>query len=112
MRIDTLTGEAAWSPWWREVIKRIDEAGLLGELEHHVSYAEKCADPKQRETKDLGPLKDPGRYLAKRAMEICKPKKILWPAFPEISDEEKREEKRKRSEAKGEFNGAHDVIPF
>ena len=81
-RIVTVTGEPEWRDWWTAVLERLDGAGVAGELEGHVRYAEDCANPAQREIKDLGELQNPGGFLAKKATALCKRARVRWPAFP------------------------------
>ena len=54
----------------------------LGQVERHVQYAEDCADPRVRRAKDLGELTDPGRWLSKQVMDLCRQAGARWGRFP------------------------------
>ena len=81
-RIVAVTGEPEWREWWVTVVSRLDSAGVVGELDGWVRYAENCADPVQRERKDLGELMAPGGFLIDKATALCKRAGVRWPAFP------------------------------
>lgn len=55
-----------YADWWRTVIGRMVDTDGLGTLEESISYAEDCANPGKRKTKDLGELKSPGGYIASK----------------------------------------------
>ena len=82
-RIEAVTNEPAWAPWWRDTLHALAEAGGdLGQVERHVQYAEDCADPRVRRAKDLGELAKPGRWLSKQVMDLCRSSGVRWARFP------------------------------
>lgn len=82
-RIKGIAREPAWTPWWRDTLQALaDAGGDLGQVERHVQYAEDCADPRVRRAKDLGELTDPGRWLSKQVMDLCRQAGVRWARFP------------------------------
>lgn len=70
-QIVRITGEAAvYREWWGDVVRRADQdASHAAALVEAVQYAAMCGDPAQRRAKDLGELKRPGAFIAKRLMD-------------------------------------------
>jgi hypothetical protein len=74
-----------WRPWWREVISRLgsDGTGGLSTLTEQIAHTEDAQNPRMREAKGIGPMKDPKGYLVKAATKVCKTHQIRWPSFPD-----------------------------
>jgi hypothetical protein len=84
-RIDTVTHEPRWHPWWAEVAEILwrTEDGYAY-LEERVRYIEDCADPVVRKAKDLGPLDNPGARLGSFITDWCRAHGVQWPQFPKL----------------------------
>ncbi len=82
-RIEAVAREPAWTPWWRDTLQALaDAGGDLGRVDEHVRYAEDCADARVRRAKDLGELTEPGRWLSKQVMDLCRVSGVRWGRFP------------------------------
>ncbi len=82
-RIETVAREPAWTPWWRDTLQALaDAGGDLGRVDEHVRYAEDCGNAQVRRAKDLGELAEPGRWLSKQVMDLCRQAGVRWGRFP------------------------------
>ena len=83
-RIFVTTGDRAeWKGWWCHTMECLQEhPALLGELESYLKYVEDCADPVTRVMKSLGPLKEPGQYLAAKLLMAARRERVWLPKLP------------------------------
>jgi len=80
------------NPEWREwVVLAITSAAsmpsALTDLVDLVEYVEMCADPVQRQRKDLGELKNPAGYVVKGLKGLANKHGIYLPACPRLRKE-------------------------
>jgi hypothetical protein len=58
--------------------------GAGADLFSLVEYVEKCADPKQRQAKDLGELKNPAGYIVKGIKRLAVSHDVSLPESPRM----------------------------
>lgn len=83
-RIVNLTGEPHWRSWWTTVLSQLLErpAGYL-ELADAVRHVADAQDPGTRAVKDVGEMREPGKYLVGRITRIMRAHRLRWPTFPQ-----------------------------
>ena len=82
-RLQGLSGDpVGWVGWWTEVALRCARAGLRQEVVEAVHYVEDCGDAGVRRAKDLGVLKEPGRWLVCALKQALEGKGERMPRMP------------------------------
>lgn len=83
-RIQDVTGDSGeWLGWWRAVIDRLWETdGGIAELDRWVNYAADCGNPRTREIKGLGPLEQPGAFVASKIGRWARKRGLGLPPYP------------------------------
>lgn len=82
-QIAGLTGEAHWQGWWVEVLTRLkDHPEGVRALLDAMQRVSDARDPATRKAKDVGELRQPGRFLVKQVTNWMRDHGLRWPGFP------------------------------
>lgn len=82
-RIQAVTRDGdSWKSWWESVVSAFDAAGRIGEVEEAVKRAQDATNPAIRAAKDIGEIKQPGRWLASHLLRVAREAGIRVPNMP------------------------------
>lgn len=73
-----------WRPWFqRNLTHYIASGGDACDIEEIIRTVADAGSALARRSKDVGELKEPGKFVVSRLQELLRARKITWPKYPE-----------------------------